>query len=299
MALRLDYLVREAGQNIVRNWLLLAANVLIVTVSLTMLGVTLLLGYYGLNNAFIGWNDDVAFVVYMYDTATPDQISAVDADLKASKLVEKFEYYDDKKSYELFKRLFAADGAEYTSEIKEGDLPTSFRVKPTNPDASIVREMVQTYSTKAGVMKVDFPAEQVRQLQQAVYQLRTWLVAAVVALLVASVVLIFIAIQNAVFARRREIEVMRLVGATNWFIRIPFVIEGLIQGFVGGGLALLLTHFMGAAWRNGGATATNPLLEKFVWLPSEQTSTYLLLLLVGTVVGGLGSLLSVTLYLRV
>ena len=63
--MRLDYLARETGQNLIRNWLLSIATVLIVTVSLTMFGITVLLGFYGLDNAFIRWNNDVSFIVYM------------------------------------------------------------------------------------------------------------------------------------------------------------------------------------------------------------------------------------------
>ncbi|HBX76356.1 MAG TPA: hypothetical protein DEG43_01810, partial [Acidimicrobiaceae bacterium] len=83
MALRLDYLARETGQNLIRNWLLSLATVLIVTVSLTLLGITVLVGIHGLDNAFKRWDGEVSFIVYMQSTATADQIAAIEKELKA------------------------------------------------------------------------------------------------------------------------------------------------------------------------------------------------------------------------
>lgn len=299
MAIRPDYLVRETGQNLIRNWLLSTATVLIVTVSLTMLGITVLVGYFGLDNAFVRWNNDVSFIVYMDSTATQPQIDAIGAELKASKLVDTVEYYDTNKTWDLFVKIFKQTNPEMVSSTKREDLPTSFRVKPSNPDASVVREMAASYRPKTGVYDVDFPAEQVRTVQRAAERIRLWLLVGVIALLIASVVLIFIAIQTAVFSRRREIEVMRLVGATNWFIRIPFLVEGVIQGLVGGLLAAGFTWVLGTAWKSAGASMKNSLLAQFLWQPGQALLTYGALIAIGSFVGAVGSALSVSWYLRV
>ena len=173
MALRIDYLARETGQNLIRNWLLSAATVLIVTVSLTMFGITLLLGY-GLGNAFIRWNNDVSFIVYMNPDASKDQVDSIRRDLEKSKQVDQVEYFDTTKSYDLAKKLFAQENPEILSSLKPEDLPTSFRVKPSNPDAAVVKEMAANYAPKTGVFKVDFPDEQVRQVQRAGNKIKTW-----------------------------------------------------------------------------------------------------------------------------
>ena len=298
MAIRLDYLARETGQNLVRNWLLSIATVLIVTVSLTMLGITVLLGYYGLDNAFVRWNNDVSFIVYMNADASPEQIDSIAKDLDTSKQVDEVEYYDADKSYELYKRLFEQDDPKMLGALEATDLPTSFRVKPSNPDAAVVKEMANSYAPKTGVYSVDFPDEQVRQVQRAALKIRLWLLLGVVALLAASVVLIFIAIQTAVFSRRREIEVMRLVGATNWFIRIPFIIEGIIQGLIGGALATSFTWALGVAWKSAGSSLEDSLLSKFIWTGDQQRMTFILLLGLGSVVGAVGSFVSTLWYLR-
>lgn len=296
--MRLDYLARETGQNLIRNWLLSIATVLIVTVSLAMFGITVLLGFYGLDNAFVRWNNDVSFIVYMNPDASPDQIAAISKDLKNSPQVDQVEYYDDAKTFALFQRIFQQERPEMIGTLQQGDLPTSFRVKPSNPDAAVVKELANSYSAKTGVYQVDFPDEQVRQVQSAGEKIRFWLLLASIVLLAASVVLIFIAIQTAVFSRRREIEVMRLVGATNWFIRIPFIVEGLIQGLVGAILAVTSLWAIGTAWKSAGSSMQGSLLSRFVWTDSQQTSTFLILLGVGAIAGAIGAFISTVWYLK-
>ncbi len=298
MALRLDYVARETGQNLIRNWLLTLATVLIVAVSLSMLAVTMLLGYYGIDNAFVKWNNDVSFIVYMNVAATPDQVQSVGRDLAANRLVARSEYYDHQKSFELFKKIFSKDSPELVGTLQPEDLPTSYRVKPKNPDARVVKEMARTFENKTGVYKVEFPDEQVRQVQNAAGRLRSWAFVGVFVLLAASIMLIFIAIQTAVFSRRREIEVMKLVGATNWFIRIPFLIEGIVQGLLGAAIASLVAKILTYAWTDSGSSSKS-ILAKFTWTGGELNTTVLLLLGIGAVVGAIGSALSVTWYLRV
>jgi cell division transport system permease protein len=299
MAMRLDYLARETGQNLIRNWLLSIATVLIVTVSLTMFGITVLLGFYGLDNAFIRWNNDVSFIVYMNADASQDQIDAIAKDLDKSPQVDTVEYYDDDKTYELYQRIFQQEKPEMIGALNKGELPTSFRVKPSNPDAAVVKELANSYRPKTGVYDVDFPDEQVRQVQGAAKKIRLWLLMGVIALLAASVVLIFIAIQTAVFSRRREIEVMRLVGATNWFIRIPFIVEGVIQGIVGAGIAITFTGLLGLGWKSAGSGSfKDSLLSRFVWTGSQQTTAFIVMLAIGVIVGAVGSFISTLWYLR-
>jgi len=257
------------------------------------------LGFYGLDNAFIRWNNDVSFIVYMNADASQDQIDAIAKDLDKSPQVDTVEYYDDDKTYELYQRIFQQEKPEMIGALNKGELPTSFRVKPSNPDAAVVKELANSYRPKTGVYDVDFPDEQVRQVQGAAKKIRLWLLMGVIALLAASVVLIFIAIQTAVFSRRREIEVMRLVGATNWFIRIPFIVEGVIQGIVGAGIAITFTGLLGLGWKSAGSGSfKDSLLSRFVWTGSQQTTAFIVMLAIGVIVGAVGSFISTLWYLR-
>lgn len=298
MALRVDYLARETGQNLVRNPLLSAATVLTVWVSLGMLAVTVLTGF-GIDNAFERWNNDVSFIVYMNPDASKDVVDKIGKELEASPQVASVTYIDDKKTYDLFRRLFP-DDPTLLGTVKPGDLPTSFRVKPENPNAQAVRALGESFRAKPGVYGVDFPEELVKTVQRGATKLRTAALVGAIALLIASILMIFVAIQTAVFARRREIEVMKLVGATNWFIRIPFILEGLIQCLAGAVLASLSAWGFSRWWRGAfSGQSTANLLDQIRWTTSEFNTTVIVVVIVGALVGAIASTVSVTWYLRV
>jgi len=118
-------------------------------------------------------------------------------------------------------------------------------------------------------------------------------------LLVASLLLIFNTIQTAVFSRRREIEVMRLVGATNWYIRTPFVLEGLITGVVGAAIASLGAWILQIGWQGSFQQRLTPtLFDSIRWTNGQFNWTILWLFVIGSVVGAVGSAASVSWYLR-
>jgi cell division transport system permease protein len=130
-------------------------------------------------------------------------------------------------------------------------------------------------------------------------QIMLWAIAAV--LLSAASLLILNTIRMAIFARRREVAVMKLVGATNWFIRVPFMLEGLLQGLAGAAMAF------GIVWigrsviqdRIAGSRNDIQLFKQFLVTASDVTGTGILLLVVGVVVGTVGSLLAVSRFLDV
>ena len=117
---------------------------------------------------------------------------------------------------------------------------------------------------------------------------------------VGAVLLIFNAIQLAVFSRRREIEVMKLVGATNWFIRLPFMLEGMLQGVVGAAVAAILVY----GFRSGivnviSDPALTQGLRKISASPAEARNTGLVLMAVGAAIGATSSALAVRRHLKV
>ncbi len=297
MAFRADYLARETGQNLVRNPLLTLASILTVSVSLGLLAGVLLLGY-GINNAFKQWNDDVTFIVYMNPTAPQDQIDSLGRELEGNPQVASITYFDKEASLAEFLRLFP-DQPTITDTVQAEDLPTSFRVKPKNPNAAVVKQVADSFEAKPGVLKVEFVADAVRLVQGASDKLRRFALIGAIGLLMASAALIFTTIQTAVFARRREIEVMKLVGATNWFIRLPFIFEGLIQGVAGAFVASILAWVFQLRWfASFGGSTGQTLFDTILWIPADFRGTILLLFAIGAGVGAVGSAASVTWYLR-
>lgn len=299
MAIRVDYVARETGQNLVRNGLLTLATILTVAVSLSMLTVTLLLRT-GVETAFEKWNGDVSFIVYLNVGADKAVIDKIGRELRSNPQVDTVEYVDDKATFDLFKKLFA-DDPTLLGTVKEGQLPTSFRVKPKNPNAEAVKALGEEFRSKPGVYQVDFPEETVKAIQRTADKLITAALGGSIALLVATILMIFVAIQTAVFARRREIEVMKLIGATNWFIRLPFVLEGVIQCVAGALLAGMASFGFTAWWLSSQNTPLKyqNLLERIRWDYADMWSTSLLALGIGVLVGAVASTVSVTWYLRV
>ena len=250
MAVRLDYILKETGSNLVRNLTLTFAAVLTVAVSLAMVAVSFLIGT-GINNSFLGLRSDVQLFIYMNPGATQEQIDSITKELDDSPQVKEVEFYDRARSFEEFKRLFK-DQPDLISTITPEDLPQSFRIQPSSTDAEVVSSLGDAYQSKPGVLRVEYAAEYARQVQRSVSTLNTWVLIVGAVLIGASILLIFNTIRTAVFARRREIEVMRLVGASNWFIRLPFIVEGLVHGLLG---ALLAAPGRGASTRCGSGTS--------------------------------------------
>ncbi len=115
-------------------------------------------------------------------------------------------------------------------------MPTSFRIVPKK--AELTEQIKARYQKQAGVDSVNDPGDALRDLLDATDTTKYIFIGLSLVLLASSLFLIVNTIRLATYARRREIEVMKLVGASNWFVRVPFMAEGLVQGLIGAGLAI-------------------------------------------------------------
>ncbi len=298
MALKVDYVAREVGSNLRRNVTLTLASIITVFVSLALVGVAFLTRQ-GVQNATQRWQGGVEFIIFMQPTATEDQLNAVQEALEESPQVDSVDFIDQQEAYDEFTDLFA-DSPEMVQSVTPEILPPSYRVEPTDKNVDVIRALGSTFETMSGVKQVVFAAEAIRTLQDFSRLLSLGLFSGALVLLGAAVLLILNAIRMAMFARRREIEVMKLVGATNWFIRVPFMIEGLVQGLVGALLAIpaviLIINFIESKLTD---TETINLFQGFAVHSSEQIGVSILLLAVGCLVGVIGSFVAVTRFLDV
>ena len=298
MAVRADYILRETGSNLVRNLTLTFAAVLTVAVSLAMVAASYLIGA-GINNSFLGLRSDVDLFVYMNPAATAEQIKAMEKTLDSSPQVGEFDFYDSARSYDEFKRLFR-DQPDLVNTIKPEDLPQSFRLKPKSTDAEIVSSLGDELEAKEGVLRVEYAAEYAKRMQTSVRTLNTWVLIVGGVLIAASVLLIFNTIRTAVFARRREIEVMRLVGASNWFIRLPFIVEGLVHGLLGAALAAVGAWGFDQLWKRNFVDQVGfELLNQIRWDSGQLWTSILIIFVVGALTGGIGSGIAVSRFLKV
>jgi cell division transport system permease protein len=245
MAINGNYVVRETTSNLTRNPTLSVASVLTVFVSLAIVGTAVLVRQ-GAQNMTKRFEGGVEFIVFVDADISKAQLEAVEADLERNPGVKRIEYIDVEETWADFRRLFK-DDETMLENVRKTDLPTSFRVEPVDKSVESVQELVSYYRKRPNVFEVTAATEVIREIKGMTTFVNNGLTVFAVFLLLASGLLILNTIRTAMFARRREIEVMKLVGATNWFIRVPFMLEGLVQGLIGGVLAMGFV-FMARNW---------------------------------------------------
>ena len=250
---RLSYTFREMWASLRRNLTLTMAAVITSSVSLLLFGLTLLIQR-GFDNQLSQWSGGVELIVYMENDASPEQLQVVRDALESTPDiidVDRLEFLDVDLSLVEAQRLFAGD-PETLQLLTSENIPTQFKVVPTGQATpELLAQLAAGFDQLPKVINVAFPSDQIEVLAtlQSFIGVRLYLITGF--LLLSAVLLIWNTIRTAMFARRREIEVMKLVGATNWFIRVPFMLEGLLQGLVGGVVASGAMLLFNANWTSG------------------------------------------------
>ncbi len=298
MAFKATYMLREAGSNLIRNWTHTIAATLTVAVSLTLFGSFLLVGY-AVDNATQRWEGGIEFVVWMNPDATPEQDAAIRSAIDSSPEIETFTYVDQQAAYAEFQDFFS-DQPELLETVRPEDLPPSYRVVPVDPDPEAIDALASTFEGQPGVRTVIPSNEAVKEMQRFTDRLRTMMFIFSVVLVGVALILMSITITVAISARRREVEVMKLVGATNWFIRVPFMLEGLAHGLLGAGLSILGVRVVDKYVIDSLNTASAlKLLDGFDVSSSEFQFTAIILVLGGAAVAFLGAGFAVSRHLDV
>ena len=298
---RIAYAFRETWESFRRNITLTAAAVLTSAVSLLLVGATFLIQR-AFENLLVQWRGDVEMIIFVRSDASAEQIALVDSVLRASPTiidVEKLRYLNKTESYEEAKRIFVGDPVTLSLLAPE-TIPTQFKVVPLSDDPTLVRSLSDQYRTLPGVEAVALAEDEFEVISTLSNFIRVVTLITSLVLLLVAVGLIWNTIHTAMFARRREIEVMKLVGATNWFIRVPFMLEGLLQGFIGGVVSCGGLWLLNSAWTNG-VTGFKPGtgISSLVVPDSYLTSVMFILLGIGAFVGAVGSAIAATRFLDV
>ena len=299
---RLAYFTRETLISLRRNLLMTFAGVMTVSVSLFLFGGILLVSRV-VDHGTSKWKHGVELEIFMQVKASDRQIhtvrAALEADMKggAKAEVKSFRFFDKQDALKEFRKLFADEPVLVENTTAEA-LPTSFRVVPYTPELTEV--IRKEFTNVPGVKGINTPAKQVKNLLNVTRWIRWGFFLLAGVLLASSLFLIVNTIRLATFARRREIEVMKLVGASNWFVRVPFMAEGFVQGAIGAGFAFGLVD------------ALKVLIEKL--LKNQQRSGRLLqpfyasshdvfvigtwVLLIGAIIGVAGSMIGLRKFLE-
>jgi cell division transport system permease protein len=295
MAVSVEYVVRETGANLWRNRLMTIAAILTVAVSLSLVGAALLLRQ-GSANATGTLERGTQVTVWMDPNANQQEISAVATQLsQLNYVVQPCAYWNKSRNFNEARRLLPSDVFQATTQ---SEMPTSFWCTPVAlTDAG---QVVRTFSGTAGVLSVTEPQQTIHN-EETVINVSKWVCLAVaIVLIVSAAVLILNTIRMAIFARRREVSVMKLVGATNWFIRVPFMSEGLLQGFVGSLLAAAVVYFLYLFINHeGGGRTTSNIFTAMHMTGSEVFLTNVVVVIVGMAIGSIGSAIAIRRFLDV
>jgi cell division transport system permease protein len=234
--MRWIYVLQEAVRGLRRNLMMTVAVILSVTVSLTLLGASLLLSDQ-VDLATDDWTGKVEVSIFLCDEQTScapitdEQRDQLREDLQAQPVVAEVFYESKQDAYERFQELFK-DQPTLVESIDPETLPASFRVRLENPALfGVIAEQFEAYP---GVEEIVDQREVLNQFLRFTNVIRNAALIVAAIQLVAAGVLIANTIRVAAFARREQTSIMKLVGASNWYIRLPFVLEGVIAGLLGG-----------------------------------------------------------------
>jgi len=304
MSINVGYFLRESAQNFRRNWVMSIGAVITIFLSLLLVGVSIAVGVM-VSNIVESVESKVTIQVFLKDGAATADVQSLQQWMLADSLVKTVQYTSKEEALAKFRDQMKGS-EEIVDQLETNPLPASLDVELKDP------RQVEAMATKIKA-NADFsavaedpadPEESLKYGQQVVKKLFAFtrvlrIVFAVFIAMLAVVSLIFInnTIRLAIYARRKEIGIMRLVGASNWFIRTPFLLEGVFQALIGAVLAILFLTGMQAV-------VVPRVGEALPFLAADLQSTALvqislILVLAGVFIGLMGSGFALRRYLRV
>lgn len=288
------YFIAEACQSFWRNSFMSIASIATVALSLFILGIFMTLvanlDYFAKN-----LESQVEITVYLKDDLTTEQVMSVGKRLKALPDVKELTFTNKDQAMDILRERMKDQPGILEALGGKNPLPSSYTLTLQNP------ELVKATAVEVGeypeVESSHYGQEIVEQLFQITTIIRWGGIALIIFLTLATLFIISNTIRLTVFARRKEIGIMKYVGATNWFIRWPFLLEGLLLGFIGGVIADFFVfqfyEFVTAAIHR--SLAFLPLVSMYPFI--YQLSA--ILLLIAMVIGAIGSTISLKRYMKV
>lgn len=287
------YCLRQSFISLRRNIWLATVTAAIIAISLAILGGFLLLAV-NADQVLRDIETNVEIAVFLEDGTSPDSIETL---LRNHHLVQSFIFVSKAEGLDEFSRKMGDRVLLAGMEGENNPLPDMFRVKVQSADDVAV--LAAEASLFPGVEMVDYGEELVGQLLRATNWMKKLLVGISSMLALAAIFLIVTTIRLSVMARQDEVGIMKYLGASNGFIRFPFLLEGMVMGWTG---TLVAITVLGAAYSRFTASLQQETLILFMQPVTDMERLLPIfggLLLLGTLMGGIGSLISVRKFLRV
>lgn len=289
--------IRDAFKSVFRNFSLSIASISCITITLLIVSISMVLSY-NIENIAVLIKKDFSIVVFVENDATEEEIKDIETAINNMDNIDSLVYESKKQVAESWKESSEMFSAIIDSwDENENPLADTFSVKVKNIEniGKTAKEIQKL--DKVGIVR--YGEGIVEQLLSVLSVVEKFLIGIVIALILVTVFLVSNTIKITIFSRRKEIEIMRLVGASNFNIKLPFVVEGLFLGFLGSLIPILVTIYgYNALYELVNLESVSPFLQlvspsPFIYIVS------LVLLGMGTVVGMFGSASAVKKHLKI
>ena len=290
----IEYYIREVFISLRRNNWMSVASIGTVAVSLFIFGMFLMM-VMNMNKLAENMESQVQINVYLLDKVDREQARDIEKDLKEVEGVESVGFVTKDEAMERFKDRLGDQKTLLDALDETNPLPDSFEVTVTNPD--LVKTAAEKMEKLDGVECAKYGQDVMEHLFEITRLLRIFGFTLMLVLAFATLFIISNTIRLTVFARRKEIAIMKYVGATDWFIRWPFVMEGMVLGLFGSIIAAMVLRTAYTAM----AEKVYDTLAFFPLIPEQPFLTYITIVVVisGMVVGAIGSAVSIKKFLKV
>ena len=288
-----EYIIRETMISLKRNSWMSFASIGTVAVSLFVLGMFLIL-VVNMNRMTDSLESQVEISVYVKDEVNEAGVRTLEERITAMQGIESVKFVDREKAMERFRDRLGDQQFLLDALGDKNPLPNSFEVRVVRPD--MVRTAAEAIAELPGVETAKYGQDVVEHLFDITRLVRLFGLALMFVLALATLFIISNTIRLTVFARRKEVAIMKYVGATDWFIRWPFLLEGVVLGCLGGIVAALVLR---GAYRIIAAKIYDT-LAFFPLIPENPFLHYVTaaILVCGMLIGALGSTISLKKFLK-
>ncbi|MFG1887463.1 permease-like cell division protein FtsX [Micromonospora sp. NPDC049051] len=291
--MRMKYVLSEVLVGLWRNVTMTIAMIITMAVSLTMLGASGLM-YRQVDDMKDLYYKNIQVSIFLDQEVSPEQRDALAAKLEGDPLVKESIFVNKDEAYKRFQEMFQ-DAPDLLSAVKADSLPESFRLTLNNPEQ--YKSIYDQYKDTEGVDEIVDQSRLLDKIFDILTSIQNIALAAAVVMAIAALLLVANTIQVAAYSKRREVAVMKLVGASNWFIQAPFVLEAVVAGLIGSLLGLVALVAAKYLLFDGSLQALQGLLSPVSW--GDILFMFPLMAGVGGLVSAVTAWVTLRFYLRV
>ncbi|WP_446218519.1 permease-like cell division protein FtsX [Micromonospora sp. IBHARD004] len=291
--MRVKYVLSEVLVGLWRNVTMTIAMIITLAVSLFMLGGSGLL-FQKVGDMKDLYYENIEVSIFLKTDVNEQQRNDLDAKLKSDPLVKEVTYVNKDEAYKRFQQMYA-DAPDLVNAVKADQLPESFRLKLVNPEQ--YKNIYDQYKGAEGVDEIVDQSKLLDKVFGVLTGIQNFALAIAIVMAIAALLLVANTIQVAAYSKRREVAVMKLVGASNWFIQAPFVLEAVVAGLIGSILGLVALAALKVFASGGSMQALEGLITPVSW--GDILLMFPLMAGVGGLVSAITAWVTLRFYLRV